>query len=64
MKSTIYVTYMLCCASMFLIMSGLNAQPPTVLWSHTYGGGASEKAFAAEVTTDGGFVLIGYTTSY
>ena len=35
-----------------------------VLWSKTYGGNVTDVPYAAAQTTDGGFILGGYTTSF
>lgn len=33
-------------------------------WSQTYGGSGSDVAYAVQQTTDGGYIVAGYTTSY
>lgn len=35
-----------------------------VIWDETYGGAGNEKAYYAQQTSDGGFVLAGYTNSF
>ena len=37
---------------------------PEILWSKTYGGSGSDKAYAIEQTSDGGYVLVGETYSF
>ena len=34
------------------------------LWTHTYGGVASEEAYSVQETSDGGFIIAGYTSSF
>lgn len=36
--------------------------PPQYLWSHTYGGPHADGGWSIERTSDGGYVIIGYTT--
>lgn len=45
------------------ILVKLNAQGDT-LWTKTYGGGLEEEIRQVQKTTDGGYVLVGYSTSY
>lgn len=39
-------------------------QPPETLWTHTYGGNYQEGGFCVQQTSDAGFIIVGYTTSY
>jgi hypothetical protein len=39
------------------------AQPP-ILWIRTYGGPQNEEAWSVDETSDGGFIIAGYTSSY
>ncbi len=41
----------------------VGAQPPNLLWLHTYGGPADEVARDVAPTHDGGWILVGFTTS-
>lgn len=34
------------------------------IWSRTYGGSGSDAAYAFAQTTDGGFIVAGYTESF
>ncbi len=34
------------------------------LWARTYGGESSDRAYAVEQTSDGGYILVGYTGSF
>lgn len=38
--------------------------PPISTWSKTYGGGASDLAYAMDKTLDGGFIVAGQTASF
>lgn len=40
------------------------AQPPTPLWTHTYGGALLEKGYAVKELPDGGFIFAGETQSF
>jgi len=40
------------------------AQAPDTLWTRTYGGLKLEEAYSVLETSDGGFILVGYTTSF
>jgi len=45
-----------------LAVSGLS-QPPDTLWTRTYGGAGTDRAYAIQCTDDGGYVLAGFTCS-
>jgi hypothetical protein len=48
-----------------LIATFVFAQPtPNTLWTRTYGGSGEEWATTVQLTTDGGYVIVGHTTSY
>jgi uncharacterized delta-60 repeat protein len=40
------------------------AQPPDTLWTHTYGGNGTDYASSVQQTTDGGYIVTGYTSSF
>ena len=42
----------------------LNAQPPTTLWDNTFGGYSVDVGYSVEQTTDGGYIVAGWTSSY
>ncbi|UCG30050.1 MAG: hypothetical protein JSV53_11220 [candidate division WOR-3 bacterium] len=42
----------------------LNAQVPDTLWTRQYGGSSEDKAYGGEQTSDGGYVIAGYTCSF
>jgi hypothetical protein len=35
-----------------------------VLWERTYGGPDTEEAFSVQITSDGGYIMVGYTESF
>ena len=45
------------------LFSFLSAGPPDTLWTRTYGGVDEDGSHAFQKTTDGGFIITGYTTS-
>jgi hypothetical protein len=53
--------YFLSCFIFFGII--LQAQDPSVLWQKTIGGSASDVVYSLQPTTDGGYVLGGYSNS-
>ena len=38
--------------------------PPGILWTQTYGGGFSDKAYCIQPTSDGGYIVTGMSASY
>jgi len=42
----------------------LSAQAPDTLWTKTYGGVQAEDGYSVQQTTDGGFIITGFTYSY
>ncbi|MFZ0390267.1 MAG: T9SS type A sorting domain-containing protein [Calditrichia bacterium] len=55
---TLFIT-----AVLFLIQN-IPAQPPSTLWSKTYGGSNIDVAHDVKQTADGGFIITGYTRSF
>ena len=45
----------------FVIMS---QTPPDTLWTRTFGGSSDEYGESVQQTTDGGYIITGYTSSY
>jgi hypothetical protein len=41
----------------------LTASPPQVAWSRTYGGNSIDVAYSAQQSSDGGYIIAGYTYS-
>ena len=49
-----------------LLASTVGAQvtPPEVEWEHTYGGAGDDRAWSVQQTTDGGYIIAGWTHSF
>ena len=50
--------------SLFGLSAAGFAQAPDTLWTKTYGGQYNESAFSIQQTTDGGFIVAGYTYTF
>ncbi|MCK5052174.1 MAG: T9SS type A sorting domain-containing protein [Candidatus Cloacimonetes bacterium] len=51
--------------TLLIITFAVNAQIiPDTLWTRTFGGGGNDIAYSVKQTTDGGFIIAGYTNSY
>jgi len=48
-------------ADVYLIKTDLNGD---TLWTKTYGGGNGDYCYAVQQTTDGGYIVVGYTWSF
>jgi hypothetical protein len=50
--------------SLLLMACQVPAQPPDAIWTRHYGGGQAEYATCVQQTSDGKFIVAGYTYSY
>ncbi|RJP73668.1 MAG: T9SS C-terminal target domain-containing protein [Candidatus Zixiibacteriota bacterium] len=46
------------------LAAGAGAQPPDTLWTRTFGGSSYDYGSSVEQTTDGGYIIAGYTWSF
>jgi hypothetical protein len=60
MKSFIFLFIVLAVSSLTLAQP----QAPDTLWTKTYGGNSGDYGNSVQQTTDGGFIIAGYTYSY
>ena len=50
---------------LFVLISNISfAQTPTILWDKTLGGGGTDEPLTIIQTSDGGYLLAGYSSSY
>lgn len=54
----------LCVMAVLVSAAVVSAQPPDSLWSQTYGGNGADECYSVQQTSDGGYVLAGYTQSF
>ena len=62
-KQLLKKTFMLCVAAIITIGQNAYAQPET-LWTNTIGGIYSDRGIYVRQTSDGGFIITGFTQSY
>ena len=60
MKKSIFLTVLLALFSVSMVF----ADPGDTLWTRTYGGDRIDRGFSAQQTTDGGYIIAGYTQSF
>jgi len=52
-------------SSVVIMTTAAFAQPnPDTLWTRTYGGSSTDRAYSVQQTTDGGYIVAGYTSSF
>lgn len=56
--------FLLVLAGLFWVISQAVAQQPDSIWSQTYGGDTTDACFSSVQTSDGGYILAGYTKSF
>jgi hypothetical protein len=47
-----------------LLVTTLFAQPPDTMWTKTYGGSGDDRGYFLQETSDGGYIIVGSTTSF
>jgi hypothetical protein len=62
-RSVLSMNYLFLIAVLFFLYSDSSAQPET-LWTKTFGGSNIDIGHSVEQTSDGGYVITGYTRSY
>ena len=60
MKKSIFLTVLL---GLFLVSTAI-ADPGDTLWTRTYGGSSSDFGYSVQPTSDGGYILAGWTGSF
>lgn len=63
MNRNLATIFLLLTSAIYLPLGRSLAQPPDTLWTQTFGGNGREGGSLVQQTADGGFVIIGYTTS-
>lgn len=61
MKKSTFFTVLL---SLLLVAAALAQEPGDILWTQTYGGSGDDYGQSVQQTTDGGYIIAGYTDSF
>jgi len=61
MKKSVFLTVLL---GLFFASTAFAVEPGDTLWTRTYGGSAADYAYCVQQTSDGGYVVAGYTDSF
>ncbi len=56
--------HFICIFFWVLFKTILYAQAPDTLWTKTFGGNEDDRGFSVQQTTDGGYIITGYTESF
>jgi len=54
----------ICCIVCMLLAVCMFAQAPDILWTKTYGGVMEDIGYSIQQTSDGGYIVAGYTESF
>ncbi|TES93442.1 MAG: T9SS type A sorting domain-containing protein [Candidatus Cloacimonadota bacterium] len=60
---TLWIVFM-SCFIVFLFAANIFAQTPDTLWTRTYGGTEWDGGYSVQQTSDGGYIIAGYTMSF
>jgi len=68
MKKSLFLTALLgllfAVSGPWSISTAVAVEPGDTLWTRTYGGSLDDQPYAVQQTTDGGYIIAGYTGSY
>jgi len=61
MKKSVFLTVLL---GLFFASTAFALEPGDTLWTRTYGGSGTDYCYSVQQTSDGGYVVTGYTSSF